>query len=889
MPPTTLWLDAACPALVTAGQLRLAGLRQLVDRQQWPALAEAAQQALADEPDAADPVPLLALAQLQLARLKLGSTDSARQSLAQAEAALPTLDDAARVDLAAAYLLHGQPLLAQPLLEQALRVDPTNGLALARLAGCHLMLGQRSVAQELFAQSALAEPWRVLVWIHLVELTLAQARETATEPARTHLLRQAETGLQRAASQLQAQRCGLPEAVALRWSVQLKRLQLECWVLQDQLDTADCWLEEQAQTMAQSAWVALVLGHALLLAGIDRHAAAEVALRRALQRWPGDADIVLQLVDLSLAQGQWGQATGLLRSAIARDGANPDLHAKLSGVLLRGRHPLARESADRALALVDQAPDTDPAQRHRAWLALAQVESDERNPAAAQALFDQILQADPQDLLALQACGQHQMLNGQIDAAVALFERVKAIDPVAGASALIHARHFPDDEASLDRIEQAARLPSLEGSVRSSLLFQLAAAWDKRADHDQAFALAREANEASKRQLRYDAADHRQQSARIRARFSAALFKHRPDCGVDSTLPIYVLGMPRSGTTLVEQIIAGHSQIFGAGELSVIPQVIAGLERWERHTGSGRHYPDCVDDLTPEVVQGIANDVLKTLQALAPEARCVVDKLPHNFENIGLIKFLFPQARILSVRRDARDIAISNYFTDYQAKHSGMGFAYDLGWIGEQLDDHALLMQHWQQLFPGQIHELWYEDLVDNTEAVARRMLDYIGVGWEPEVLNFNALERPVKTASLWQVRQPIYRSASARWQHYSQHLAPLGAGRPAQTAAITDMLSLPLPGLLGQGTALYQADELDAAEHSFKKLLRQLPDHAAANFMTGLIYLRKGHRADGIALMAKAQQTCPWNRPWRQDLIQAYELHGEPDKAQVLKQADPG
>src|SRR5690606_16294484 len=161
--------------------------------------------------------------------------------------------------------------------------------------------------------------------------------------------------------------------------------------------------------------------------------------------------------------------------------------------------------------------------------------------------------------------------------------------------------------------------------------------------------LADEANAAIRRLLRYAPAAHRARCARIRHAFPKALYEHRPGCGHESTLPVFVVGMPRSGTTLVEQILAGHSRIHGAGELGVIPRVIAGLERWERQTGSGRSYPDCIDDLDAKVSAGVAETVLSELREYAPEAARVVDKLPHNFENVGLIKFLFPKARIISV------------------------------------------------------------------------------------------------------------------------------------------------------------------------------------------------------------------------------------------------
>jgi hypothetical protein len=289
------------------------------------------------------------------------------------------------------------------------------------------------------------------------------------------------------------------------------------------------------------------------------------------------------------------------------------------------------------------------------------------------------------------------------------------------------------------------------------------------------------------------------------------------------------------------------------------------------------------------VSAGIANGILDELKALAeeakPAARFVVDKLPHNFENIGQIKFLFPNARIISVRRDPRDIAISNYFTDYQAKHGGMGFAYDLDWIGEQLADHNLLMHHWHQVFPGEILEINYEDVVENTEAISRKMLGYIGVEWEPQVLNFSELERTVKTASVWQVRQPIYKTSTAKWMRYEGFLAPLIASTNRKMAwDSVEMVTLPEPGLLTQGVVLYKADKLDEAEYEFKKLLHHVPDHAAAHHLLGLIYARKNYLSDAIPLMVKALGKCPWNPDWRKDLIQAYEMAGEIEKSEALK-----
>ncbi len=864
-------------------------LRQLVDQQQFELLKVNAQGYWAEICDPAA-LPLLALACAHL-----GERQAAEDALARLTACLTAteFDSDARVDLAAAHILTGRLPRAAVALEAVLAENPKHALALARLAFCRMQAGKADAARDLYQRAIALSPHRLPVWSALARLHLEAGDGAA-----------AQTAIDAASAQLQAQQADLPEPAQLIFTTQLRLLQLEQWIAVDEIGCAEAWLTERRETLNEADWAELVLGYATLLAGHDQHGAAEDALRNALEQYPDNLELISQRAELAQIQGRTMQAIQILRRAIrvAEKQEQPvvELWARLSGACLHSLDAQARMAAEQAMTLAAAliASDALPearirSLRLRAKLALAQVESQEQHFDAAEALFREVLAEAPYSVAALQGLGQQQMQRGRLDEAVELFERIKAIDPAKGYASLINARQFPEDDATLARMEKLARQPSLEGSVRTSLLFQLAAAWDKRKADDKAFEMAEAANAASRKFLRYEPKAHRQSCARIRHAFGKALFEHRADCGyrgADEALPVFVLGMPRSGTTLVEQIIAGHSEIFGAGELGVIPQRIQGLNRWERHVGSGRSYPDCIDDLNPYATAGIARGILDELKALAAQdkrsAKHVVDKLPHNFENIGLIKFLFPKARIISVRRDPRDIALSNYFTDYQAKHGGMGFAYDLNWIGEQLADHNLLMHHWQQLFPGEILEISYEDVVENTEAMARKMLDYIGVGWEPQVLNFNALERPVKTASVWQVRQPIYKTSQARWHRHQKHLAPLLAGTNAKitSAPIEDMVTLPTPALLTDGVGLYKDDQLDAAETAFKKLLHHLPEHAAANSMVGLIYVRKGHLDEGIALMERGLAKCPWKPEWRKDLVQAYILAGQADKAAALE-----
>jgi len=856
----------------------LADLRRLVDRQQYADLLALAERACAEKPDARL-LPLLALAHLHL-----GRHEPARRAYAEASAQLDALDLDARVDLAGAacFLHHVDD--ATRLLEAALAREPDHALALARLGWCRLLDADYAAAESLYRRAAEFGPQRLPVWIALVRLGV---RRGATDRAQQDL----DAGL----AQLRAITPELPADTAHSFELQLRGLQLEVWAAGDRLAEAEQWLDASRATLSETDWVGFVNGYATLRAGQDRPDSAEEVLQRARAHYPENLELVAKLVELAQHLGRTGQIIHLLQQAIALAEKRqlPDVayRAQLSSAYLPLSRPLARAAAERAVASVEAlaAPGATPpavrrALRLQALTALARVESHEENFAAAEQRFREVLAEDPDYVPALQGLGHQHLERGQIDDAVTLFEAMKRVDPAAGYASLINARQFPDDEATLTRLEEAARQPSLEGRIRADLLLLVAQAHEKRRDYDRAFALARESNEANRKRLRYDPRAHRQACARLRHAFCPALYENRRGYGVESTLPVFVVGMPRSGTTLVEQILAGHSRIFGAGELGLIPQRIQGLNRWERHTGSGRSFPDCVDDLTAELTAELAHGILAELQAYAPHARHVVDKLPHNFEHIGLIKFLFPRARIISVRRDPRDIALSNYFTNYLAKHGGMGFAYDLRDIGEQLADHNLLMHHWHQLFPGEILEIRYEDVVDDTEAAARRLLDYIGVEWEPQVLAFDKLERPVKTASVWQVRQPIYPTSKARWERYRDHLGPLIEGCNAKIVwDPIEMVTLPEPGLLTEAVARYDQGQFAEAEYALKKLLHHLPDHASANFLLGLIYVRHDIREEGVALMEKGYARCPWNADWRSDLLQAYTLCGETEKARTL------
>ncbi|MEP0174180.1 MAG: sulfotransferase [Paraglaciecola sp.] len=858
-------------------------LRQLVDCQQFSQLLQHGQDYFADTHDI-QILPLLALAHAHL-----GARKEAEAQLKLIEPRIAELALDARVDLAAVYCVLHRLDDALTLLEADYPIGTEHALLLARLAWCRMQQAKLSEARILYQQSAAFAPQRLPVWCALVNLIIQEGDFAVAQQTLTAGIKTFECLLTQ-----------FPEQVIQQFTLQFRHLQLQIWVHTLVFNEAEQWLNNRQKDCPEEEWIQLILEYSRLLAGQNQHSQAEDTLRNALKQTPTNILLYSELAELSLMQGRTQQTVQLLRRTIKladnQEMPSIGLWVRLAQACLHNLPEQAKKAADKAAELADKLDvDSDMSAmqvrqfKWQATNALAQVASQGQDFVLAEDLFNQVLRDNPYFLPALQGLGQQQMQRGNIDQAVALFEQIKQIDPAKGYSSLINARQFPEDEETLKRIEKAARQPSMEGSVRASLLLQLAVAREKTKDYDEAYTLASEANNASKQLLTYDPQQHRQQCARNRFAFGKALFEHRKGYGLATSVPVFVVGMPRSGTTLVEQILASHSDIFGAGELGIIPSRIQGLNRWERHVGSGRQYPDCVDDLTLDVTQGIAKGMLNELQELAaddkPKAKHIVDKLPHNFENIGMIKFFFPQARIISVRRDPRDIALSNYFTDYQAKHGGMGFAYDMTWIGEQLADHNLYMHHWDQVFSDEILTVNYEDVVADTEGAARRMLAYIGVPWQSEVLAFNEHERAVKTASVWQVRQPIYATSTAKWRRYQTHLAPLIKGTNAKINPdpITDMLSLPQAGFLTDGVALFKENDLDGAELHFKKMLHHNPEHAACQYMLGLVYCRKGHVNEALPLFEHALDVCPWKKDWRVSLVKAYEEMGMYDKAQKL------
>jgi hypothetical protein len=269
--------------------------------------------------------------------------------------------------------------------------------------------------------------------------------------------------------------------------------------------------------------------------------------------------------------------------------------------------------------------------------------------------------------------------------------------------------------------------------------------------------------------LNYHAAEQRKFVETVIATFTPEFFARVRDFGLQTEVPVFIFGLPRSGTTLVAQILASHSAVFVAGEVQFCGEAFDALPN-----AMGRNRPpiECLPDIDREVTQRLAGQLLERMRALAPASPRIVDKLPGNYLFLGLISVLFPQAKLIHCRRDARDVALSCWTTNFGL----VRWACDPNDIASRFADYRLIMEHWSKTLPRPLLDVDYESVVDDLEGNARRIVQWCGLEWEPRCLEFYNTQRVIHTASMDQVRRPIYRSALGRWKPYETLLGPMFA-----------------------------------------------------------------------------------------------------------------
>jgi Tfp pilus assembly protein PilF len=515
---------------------------------------------------------------------------------------------------------------------------------------------------------------------------------------------------------------------------------------QGKLDEAAACFEQALALRPDWAEVHSNFGNVLHAQGKFDEAVA--SQERALALKPDFTEAWSNLGNARQAQGNLDEAVACYERALAIQPDYADAQNNLGGVLA------SQEKTGEAIAHLERAlalkPDFASAHNN-----LANVFASQDRAEDAVVHYERALALKPDYAHAHNNLANIFKHQGKFEEAAAHYGRAISIQPDYSEA------HY--GRAEITSFERGgADLAALEAlAVRNDryIHFALAKALEDCGDYPRAWEHFRQGNALKRAQVDYDEDAVLESLDQIAAVFDSALFDRFEQPGDPSAVPIFVLGMPRSGSTLVEQILAGHPQIHAAGELMALEKMTA-------------NYPQCVPELDAAAVRSLGHAYLDVLPPLADGKVHIVDKLSGNFLRIGLIRLMLPNARIIHTRRDPIDTCVSCYSKLFTF---GLSFSYDLAELGRYYRHYSDLMAHWRSMLPPTaMLEVCYENVVNDLEGQARRLIDYCGLPWDDRCISFHKTNRPVKTASAVQVRKPLFRSSLQRWRHYEAGLAPL-------------------------------------------------------------------------------------------------------------------
>jgi tetratricopeptide (TPR) repeat protein len=498
---------------------------------------------------------------------------------------------------------------------------------------------------------------------------------------------------------------------------------------------------------------------------LKRPEEAEAVYRRSLELGPNNPNtldnLALTLKDLE----RFEEAAELLRQALLIDQSSSQAHLHYGAVLL-DQHKVQAAAVAIECAFTLEPKNADCLnQMGRVAFERGDLESSLRYHRRALALKPGLADAYNNMGNALKEFGRFG------EAEKAYLDSIRVDPTIAGVyHNLAHLKRYSPGDPLLVAMETlAAKREGLSKTDRLQLDFALGKVYADLEDYDRSFAHLIEANAAKRAMVSYDEASTLSLFNRIEAVFGSELISGKSGDGDPSLAPIFVIGMPRSGTTLVEQIVASHRKAHGAGELQTLNDVILAVSGADAKTAP---FPEFVQTLDPSGLRRIGADYIARLRELAPRGERVTDKMPSNYYFAGLIHLALPNAKIIHCRRDPVDICVSCFSKLFSAEQN---HTYDMGELGRYYRRYEQLMEHWRRVLPaGRILDVQYEAVVADLEGEARRIIDYCGLDWDARCLSFHETKRRIRTASATQVRQSIYRRAVGRWRAYEKHLGPL-------------------------------------------------------------------------------------------------------------------
>ncbi len=492
---------------------------------------------------------------------------------------------------------------------------------------------------------------------------------------------------------------------------------------------------------------------------------AEKLCRQFLQRYPKHVEAMRLLAEVGVQLGVLDDAEFLLESALIFEPDNFLVHRD-SIQVLRKRQKFAK-ALEQAKTLWEKFSDNPQAQ---SIYAIEFMQTGDYQKAID--LFDQVLTTLPNEPITLTSKGHALKTWGRTESAIESYRQALAVKPAHGeawyALANLKTVQFSGDD--IDQMLMQLQSGDLGPAELVYVYFALGKAFEDNKDFEKSFYYYEQGNTLKKLQSRYQADQITEEFQQQKLVFTNEFIQSRKGYGCLKPDPIFIVGLPRAGSTLLEQILASHSQVDGTLELPNILSLVHRIRRGESRDG-GNHYPHAITHLSPEQLTEFGEEYLRDTQIHRQGAAYFIDKMPNNFRHIGLIKLILPNAKIIDAGREPMACCFSGF---KQLFAEGQEFSYSLKDIGQYYRDYEDLMAFWQAQFPGEILQVNYEEVVDDFENQVRRLLNYCGLEFEQSCLDFYKNKRAVRTASSEQVRQPIYKSGVDQWRHYEPFLQPL-------------------------------------------------------------------------------------------------------------------
>ncbi len=517
----------------------------------------------------------------------------------------------------------------------------------------------------------------------------------------------------------------------------------------------------------------------LLTAGValcdNRIPEAEALLRRHLKEHPTDVAAMRMLAEVAARLGRYRDAENLLERCLELAPSFANARHNYAVALFRqSKHSAARVQVEQLLATDLRSPN------YRALKAAILAGVGEYQEAIA--LYREILAEYPQQPRIWMSCGHALRTSGDTVAGIAAYRRAIELEPALGEAywSLANLKTFRFAAPELAAMREQLARPGLREDDRLHFHFALGKALEDQRDYPTSFEHYRLGNAVRHGQIHYDPDENHAFVERARAVFTPEFFAARAGGGCAARDPIFIVGLPRSGSTLIEQILASHSQVEGTMELpdlQIIARTLPGAP-----PGPTRRYPESLTELDAAALRALGETYLERTRIHRKRGTpFFIDKMPNNCAHVGLIQLILPRARIIDARRHPLGCCLSA-FKQHFAR--GQSFTYGLSDVGAYYRDYVELMAHFDAVLPGRVYRVLHEELIDDTETQIRRLLEYCGLEFEPACLRFHENERAVRTASSEQVRTPIFRDGVDQWRHYEPWLEPVKAALGAVLTA---------------------------------------------------------------------------------------------------------